>query len=391
MLLDHGGDPNAYYMAGHALYGTLVGVAGEGEQEATPHPRREGLYELLLERGAELYDIQVLYNTHFSGDMLWWLELTYAHAARTGRADDWKQPGWPMLDMGGYGSGARFVLAIAIAKNGIGLAEWALHHGADPDAPPPRAPSLPQTSLYEYAVRENRPAIADLLVRHGANRTTAPIEDEDEFVAACLRLDMGTARRLVQEHPEYLASPRAMFAAAARDSVDVIQLLLELGTPFDVADVRRQRPLHVAAAHGATHAVAHLIARGADVDAPETQWNAPPIGFAAHHGRTAVIDILSAVSRDVWHLAFHGSVERLREVLADQPARAQEQSSDGVTPLWWLPDDETRAVAVAALLLAHGADPSARSKEGTTAEQSARRRGLDEAADLIAAAAAGRT
>jgi len=80
LLLDRGADPNAYYMAGHALYGTLVGVAGEGEQEATPHPHREALYALLLECGAELYDIQVLYNSHFTGDILWWLRLTYTGA-----------------------------------------------------------------------------------------------------------------------------------------------------------------------------------------------------------------------------------------------------------------------------------------------------------------------
>lgn len=36
------------------------------------------------------------------------------------------------------------------------------------------------------------------------------------------------------------------------------------------------------------------------------------------------------------------------------------------------------------LLLAHGADPNAVNKEGLTAEQDARRRGLIDAADLMA-------
>ena len=69
LLLDAGANPNAYYMAGHSVYGALVGVAGEGEQDAPPHPARDELYRLLLERGAEPYDIQVLYNTHFRGDV----------------------------------------------------------------------------------------------------------------------------------------------------------------------------------------------------------------------------------------------------------------------------------------------------------------------------------
>ena len=387
-LLDRGADPNAYYMAGHALYGTLVGVAGEGEQEASPHPYREALYRLLLERGAELYDIQVLYNTHFSGEMLWWLRLTYEHAEQTGRAADWQDAAWSMLDMGGYGSGARFVLDTAIEKNLIDLAEWALAHGADANAPPPRARHLRTTSLYDRAVRENRLAIADLLVRYGADQTTSTLDDEAAFVAACLRLDRTTAEKLVREHPEFIQSPVAMFAAASRDRADVIQLLLDLGTSADVSDEQRQRPLHTAAANGARQAAALLIARGADVDARESRWNAPPIGFAAHHGRAELVDLLSGVIRDVWHLAYQGKVDRLRVVLTEEPERAREVSIHGVTPLWWLPNDATLAAEVATLLLAHGADPTVRSKEGTTAADDARRRSLDVAADLIDSAAA---
>jgi uncharacterized protein len=387
-LLDRGANANAYYMAGHAVYGTLVGVTGEGEQDARPHPHREALYRLMLERGAELYDIQVLYNTHFSGDMLWWLRLTFEHTEKTGRAADWQNREWPMLDMGGYGSGARFVLDTAIDKNRINVAEWALAHGADPNAPPPRARHLRMTSLYDRAVREHRVEIVDLLLRHGADRSTRALDGEEAFVAACLRLDRAEAERLVREHPELLESPAAMFAAASRDQVDAIELLLDLGTSVDVMDEQRQRPLHTAAANGAREAAAFLIARGADVDARETRWNAPPIGYAAHHGRAEIVDLLGGVIRDVWHLAYHGRVERLRAVLAEESARAQEVSANGFTPLWWLPNDAAAAVTVAQLLLAHGADPTVRSKEGTTAAEAARLRGLDEAADLIDAAAA---
>ena len=40
-------------------------------------------------------------------------------------------------------------------------------------------------------------------------------------------------------------------------------------------------------------------------------------------------------------------------------------------------------IAIARLLLAHGADPRATDKNGETAIQVARRRGLDDAADLM--------
>ena len=53
VLLDHGADPNAYFMAGGSRYTPLVGVIGEGEEDRPPHPRRDELVRLLLERGAE--------------------------------------------------------------------------------------------------------------------------------------------------------------------------------------------------------------------------------------------------------------------------------------------------------------------------------------------------
>ena len=81
-------------------------------RRASRMPRR--CIELLLERGAEPYDIQVLYDTHFSGDMIWWLEPTYRHTLKLGRKADWDDPAWSMLDMGGYGPGAYFILKTAV-------------------------------------------------------------------------------------------------------------------------------------------------------------------------------------------------------------------------------------------------------------------------------------
>src|SRR5262249_26260337 len=136
LLLDRGADPNAYYMAGDARYSALVGAAGEGEQDSPRQPQGPALYQLLLDRGAGPYDIQVLYNTHFSCDMIWWLELTRQRALATGRGADWDDPNWSMLGMGGYGPGAYFILNAAVERNHLPLAEWALAHGARPDPPP---------------------------------------------------------------------------------------------------------------------------------------------------------------------------------------------------------------------------------------------------------------
>ena len=109
-LLARGANPNAFYMAGDSSYTALVGAAGQGEQDSPRQPQSAALFQLLLERGAEPFDIQVLYNTHFNCDLIWWLDLVYRHTVAHGRKSAWDDPDWTMLDMGGYGPGAYFVL-----------------------------------------------------------------------------------------------------------------------------------------------------------------------------------------------------------------------------------------------------------------------------------------
>lgn len=387
LLLDHGADPNAYFMAGGSRYTPFVGVIGEGEEDGPPHPFARELTELLLQRGAEPYDTQVLYDTHFHGHQPWLLELIHRSSVQAGREADWRDPAWRMLDMGDYGSGARYLLGGAVAKNDLLLAEWLLAHGADPNAAPARDPRMSKRSLYEDAVRAGRTEMADLLLRHGATPSEVVYEGEDAFADACFRLDRDAAAALLARHPGYRQSPRTMHAAAGRDRADVVALLLDLGVSPDVADPAAggQRPLHVAAYAGALGVAALLVERGAEIDPVESNWSATPLGFAEHAGQPQMVALLSPVSRDVWILTHTGNVERLRAVLRTEPERARAAYGDGETLLTWLPDDEERAREIAELLLAHGADATVRDAKGRTAADRASRRGLDAAAALLRA------
>jgi len=385
VLLDAGANPGDFYMAGDSEYTCLVGAAGEGEQDSPRQPYAAALYRLLLERGARPYDIQVLYNTHFSGDMLWWLELTYEHAVAIGQKAEWDDPDWAMLDMGGYGSGAYFVLKVALDHDNVTLAEWALTHGASPNSETSANPRFkPPRTLYDEARLRGLDAFADLLQRHGARSAGAPLGDDQAFLAACLRLDRGAARALVEKHPEYLRSHHAMFRAAQQDRPDVIELLLDLGVPIEIADTHNTRALH----HAGLRATQFLLDRGAEVDPRETNWGGAPIGWASHGDDVAKIDLLSRHSRDIWTLVFRGYVDRVGEILRDDPSLARRVTSQGLTPLWWLPDDDAKALAIVNLLLAAGADPSVRNREGRTAADWARQRGMREVAERLVAAGA---
>jgi ankyrin repeat protein len=390
LLLDSGADPNAYFLAGASRYTPLVGVVGEGEEDRPAHPQRDALARLLLERGAHPYDMQVGYNIHFHGNVLWFLELIYAHSVRHGRLADWQDPEWQMLGQGGYGCGARYYLQIALEKNDLTLAGWLLAHGASPNAPPARDPRSLKVSLLELAVRRGQTELAGLLVRYGATPTAAGAVDVDReatFVAACLRLDRNEIRRLVAQHPELLRSPKAIITAAEQNRADVVELLLDLGVPIEIENDERQRPLHAAAWSDAIDVARLLIERGTEIDPVEATYQNTPLDFAvyAHHPR--LIRLLSRYSGDIWNITFAGDVDRVRELLREEPERGRLVSNTNETPLMWLPDDEAAAVELVRLYLEYGADASIRDQNGLTAADHASRRGLREAAELLRARA----
>ncbi len=388
-LLDRGADPNDFFMAGDSRYTPLVGAIGEGEEDRPPHARRDELVRLLLDRGAEFasslgnYGGQVIYNIHFHGHVLWYLKLMHEYSVRRGRAADWDDPAWSMLGQGGYGDGARWHLSIAVQHNDLELAEWCLAHGANPNAPPANAKTLPQRTLYEEAMRRGETEMAELFVRYGAPRTAVELSPVEALTAAAMRLDRDAVRAHLSRHPDLTAAPQPLDMAASENRADVVALLLDVGISPDVANRQNERPLHLAAYANALDVATLLIAHGAEIDPVESNWSNTPLGAAVYSQHQAMIDLLSRYSRDIWELAYAGKLERLRDVLADDPDGAR-AASGGQTPLMWLPpDDESRAMAIARLLIANGADPSPQDANGMSAADRAERLSMFDLAAML--------
>ena len=384
VLLDHGADPNDYFEVGShpCRYTALCGVAGEGEDDGPPHPQKETIARLLLGRGAEPYDIQLFYNTHFHGDFLWVMELIHEFSVKSGRRKDWEDPNWSMINMGGYDFGARYFLLNAIRANNLKLVEWLLAHGANPNAAQKPGSKFPIRSLHEETLRLGFTEIADLLVRYGATPASVVLSGIEEFTAACFRLDRDKALALLAEHPENLQSHLPIFAAARRDRADVVQFLLDLGVSIEVEDDSKQRPLHEAASHDSINVARLLIERGAELEPVETNWSNTPLDHAMYGNLQRMVQFLSGFTRDVFRLAWMGNIDRMRLVLNEDPDLAK-AAEEGNTPLMWLPEDETRAKEIVALLVACGADPSIKNKDGLTAADCAERRGLYDVAKLL--------
>jgi ankyrin repeat protein len=385
-LLDRGADPTVFFMAGHSRYRALVGVIGEGEEDRPPHPRRDELVRLLLDRGAEPYDIQVIYNIHFHGKILWFLEVIHEHSVKLGRAKDWDDPDWSMLNMGNYGSGARWHLNVAVDHNDLELAEWVLAHGASPNAGPPVAKTLFQGTLYEKALRNGFTQMADLLVRYGATPVDVALDPGEALTAAALRLDGERARTIAREHPDALRSHKPLFAAANLDRPDAAALLLDLGMSPDVEDHDKHRPLHMAAYAGSLRVAELLIERGAEIDPVAKAWNNTPIGAANYSQHPKLVELIGKRSRDIWELTVVGNVERLRELFRENPERAR-TVSNGYTPLMWLPPaNEEVAIQIAELYLTNGADASLEDNDGRTAADRAETMGMFRVAAMLRSA-----
>jgi ankyrin repeat protein len=96
-----------------------------------------------------------------------------------------------------------------------------------------------------------------------------------------------------------------------------------------------------------------------------------------------MVALLAPHSRNFRALCFAGAIERVREMLVEDPSRANSEDRPGEPPLFCMPDDEERALELAELLLSCGADPTRRNPLGQTPAQAARRRGLEDVADLL--------
>jgi Ankyrin repeats (3 copies)/Ankyrin repeat len=158
------------------------------------------------------------------------------------------------------------------------LVDLLLAHGADPDTPGPDG-----RSPYALATGQGRTELAALLRRRGAIDDATSI---DRFLSACLRADhIGAQQQLTRdpELPGRLTSSQqaaAIVQAAETGNTAAVSLMLDLGFPIDARGEDGGTALHAAAYCGSASTARLLIDRGADIEAPDTQWNSPPLEWA---------------------------------------------------------------------------------------------------------------
>jgi ankyrin repeat protein len=375
-LLDAGADPNASWSDSNNAFTVLVGVIGEGEQGQAAHPLAEAFARLLIARGADPFAPQALYNTSLGPDSTFWLDLLWSESEKRGETSKWTGPAPEALGGEKIPSALAYLLGNAV-PNHIERTRWLLEHGADARG----INFYSREPVIKHAVLAGREDVAELLVRYGAQRPQ--LSAEENFLATTLAGDLAALRQSAAAHPEFLQHAGAMFAVIRLQRADIVEALLDLGMSPDIGDEKNFRALHLASDCGAKQIAELLIARGAEIDPCELRYGGTPLSHALYFGRVELVELLIRYSNNFRGLCFAGALDKLRELLAQEPDRANCEDRPGEPPLFCLPDDAHKAVETAELLLSFGADPTFRNPLGQTPAQAARHRGLDDAADLL--------
>jgi ankyrin repeat protein len=393
LLIEHGADPNAGFLwEGGYLFTVLTGVLGLGEDDVfrtqgplwqPPHQHWVEFARLLLEAGADPNDNQGLYNRmQYPNDEH--LKLLFAYGLGKDQGGPWFKrffQNWP------YASAPRspsdilsYQLRWAISANYFDRVKLLVENGADVNATSayPSGARAP----YAEAVYHGHQEIADYLVARGAKRIAISLSTAEKFSIACFRDDADRARELAASDPSLLDDAEGLLTAVAESGcVESVRLLVELGVDVNgrAGDVS---PLHCAARAGQRDTVRVLVELGADVHARDKCWNSPPVGFANYKGQRAVVEYLLQFAR-IRDAVRYGGLDRVRTLLREDPECVNARDDEGRIPLHYPYQDTRHGAEMIELLIAHGADPSARDNTGRTPADQMLQNGRPELAELL--------
>lgn len=385
LLLDAGADPNAHFVTAddwHLRFNALTGVMGQGEMGQPEHPHADALARLLLERGADPNDSQGLYDTHLVGDDTRWLELLFEHGLGPDDPIRWHADPADAVRSGADRCPAilDYLVAGAAANGHRRRLALLLERGADPNA----RSIYDGRTCYELArIRADREAV-ELLLGHGA--APSELDGHDAFVAAARAGDRGTAERWLRQHPEFRRVGDPLTEAARQGEAEVVRRLLELGVDPDAESKHGHRALHNACLDRTISLL--LLRHGADPRA--RVFGGTACQWAENGGDLEMARFHAEHSRSLLDAVRSGHLALARALLLEDPARVGETSPEGNGPLHELPGDVDLAEPLIAELLARGADPRAKNREGRTPAEQLDARGLDEVADALEAEAAER-
>jgi uncharacterized protein len=169
------------------------------------------------------------------------------------------------------------------------VAKVLIEAGADIEAVSAPAGAVPSGTALQHAAVFGMTEVVDVLVAAGAKIHSL------EMAAAAGDITGWPLARFTRQ-----SRIRALVFAADHQRLDVIDQLVEAGTPVNEADAEWERlPLHTAAGNGRAASVRRLLARGADPNLRDPRHHRTPLeecqpaGSPGHHEVEAILRSLT--------------------------------------------------------------------------------------------------
>ena len=280
LLLDHGADANAGFLWDGlpSPFTALTGAFGRGEGDPPPHADALALARILLEAGADPTDTQATYNLHWTEDDAW-LELLLEFGYGRGDGGPWHArlaPAHPTPR-----ETAEDCLMWAALEGFPRRVRLLLDAGVDPDGRGTRHPILKGRTALEVALLEGHREVAHVLQAGGAREPE--LERSQRVEAAYMAADDS-----VTDPPP----PGLIARAAAQGNAAAVALLLARGADVN-APGERASALHEAAWRNDTQLVDQLLQAGADRTLRDRQFGGTPANWAAHAGHPELAERLT--------------------------------------------------------------------------------------------------
>lgn len=395
VLLEHGADPNVFYMSfGQYKFTALTGAFGGGEGgliNQPPHPDYQTLCTKLLLKGANPNDSQAAYNRCFEPDNTCF-KMLINHGLNAKDTNNWlvreddklvPQARETML----------FHMIHSIKNSFFDRVKLLVEAGTDLE----RTDEFYDTRTkgktpLETALIMGEQEIADYLISQGAK--TNRISSTTRLLNALSLADEAKTRAILQEEPELIKelAPQhreILCDAIKRKRFKALDIMIKLG--FTLNDNSDRTPLHEAALDGDVNILKKLIEAGADSSLREPTYCQPPLGFAIHVNQQAAIEYLDTQAMDIFTAAVRGNLNQLKSHIETEPAsvnqhfdtvrpplkNALSHENDWMTPLIYaLSGNKHDAVK---LLLDNGADINIKNNQGNGVLEIAQECGCDSA------------
>jgi ankyrin repeat protein len=389
LLIEHGADPNAGFLwEGGYVLTALTGVLGLGEDDAgrgegplwqPPHQHWVEFARLLLEAGADPNDNQGLYNRmqQPNDDHL---KLLFEYGLGKDQGGPWFKRFWQHWP---YADAARspadilaYQLRWAVGANYFDRVKLLVENGVDVNHPDRgRTP-------YAEAVYGGHQQIADYLVAKGAKRIAITLSKTEEFHIACYRDDADRVRELVASDPSLLKDAEGLLTELAEGGcANSVRSLVELGVDVN-GKAGGESPLWCAARGGHLDTVKWLVELDADLHARNPFYDSPPLGAANYKGHRHVVEYLLQFA-PICDAVKYGGLDRVRALLRENPECVRVRDKDGRTPLHYPYRDTQHGAQIIELLIAHGADTSAKDNEGRTPADQMLQKGRRDLAEVL--------